>query len=128
MTPTDDDGRRRFRKVFFYVPQPCNWAAVSSLFFDALMAFSERDVALLSIKGVSISEIADMRQTRVGTIKAQNAAIYRKSGVSNRAERAKGVFSLDHLASCHKHWLDPGQSFTWSLARARQGKKEASWD
>lgn len=47
---------------------------------------AERDVALLSIKGVSISEIAEMRQTRVGTIKAQNAAIYRKSGVSNRAE------------------------------------------
>ena len=47
---------------------------------------AERDVALLSIKGVSIAEIAEMRQTRTGTIKAQNAAIYRKSGVSSRAE------------------------------------------
>ena len=27
-----------------------------------------------------------MRQTKIGTIKAQNAAIYRKSGVSSRAE------------------------------------------
>ena len=47
---------------------------------------AERDVALLSIKGVSISDIAAMRNTRTGTIKAQNAAIYRKSGVSSRAE------------------------------------------
>ncbi|MDG1282862.1 MAG: helix-turn-helix transcriptional regulator [Pseudorhodobacter sp.] len=47
---------------------------------------AECDVALLSIKGASIAEIAQMRQTRPGTIKAQNAAIYRKSGVSSRAE------------------------------------------
>lgn len=47
---------------------------------------AERDVALLSIKGVSIADIASMRQSREGTVKAQNAAIYRKSGVSSRAE------------------------------------------
>lgn len=47
---------------------------------------AERDVALLSIKGVSISDIAALRQSREGTVKAQNAAIYRKSGVSSRAE------------------------------------------
>ena len=47
---------------------------------------AERDVALLSIKGVPNVDIAAMRETRVGTIKAQNAAIYRKSGVSSRAE------------------------------------------
>lgn len=55
--------------------------------FDAWqLTQAERDVALLSIKGVSIAEIAEMRQTRAGTVKAQSAAIYRKSGVSNRAE------------------------------------------
>lgn len=47
---------------------------------------AERDVALLSIKGVSTAEIAVMRHTREGTIRAQSASIYRKSGVSNRAE------------------------------------------
>lgn len=47
---------------------------------------AERDVAILSIKGVSISDIAAMRRTRVGTIKAQSAAIYRKAGVSSRSE------------------------------------------
>ena len=47
---------------------------------------SERDVAILSVKGMSIAEIADARATREGTIKAQNASIYRKSGVSSRAD------------------------------------------
>ena len=55
--------------------------------FDAWqLTEAERDVALLSIKGVSIADIATMRQTRAGTIKAQSAAIYRKAGVSSRAE------------------------------------------
>lgn len=47
---------------------------------------SEADVALLSIKGLSIAKIAEMRNTREGTVKAQNAAVYRKAGVSSRAE------------------------------------------
>lgn len=47
---------------------------------------AERDVALLSIKGIPVADIAAMRQTRTGTIKAQCTAIYRKSGVSSRAE------------------------------------------
>jgi DNA-binding CsgD family transcriptional regulator len=69
-------------------------AAASGAFQDVIehhfrlwdLTEAECDVALLSIKGVSIAEIATMRQTRPGTIKAQNAAIYRKSGVSSRAE------------------------------------------
>jgi DNA-binding NarL/FixJ family response regulator len=47
---------------------------------------AERDVALLTIKGVSIADIARLRETREGTIKAQSTAIYRKVGVSSRAE------------------------------------------
>lgn len=47
---------------------------------------AERDVALLSIKGVPIAEIARLRDTREGTIKAQSTAIYRKVGVASRAE------------------------------------------
>jgi DNA-binding CsgD family transcriptional regulator len=46
---------------------------------------SERDVALLSIKGLSVSKIAALRGTREGTVKAQSAAIYRKAGVGGRA-------------------------------------------
>jgi DNA-binding CsgD family transcriptional regulator len=53
---------------------------------------AERDVALLSIKGISNTDIAEMRNTRAGTIKAQHAAIYRKAGVSSRAELISVVF------------------------------------
>lgn len=47
---------------------------------------SERDVALLAIKGLSIAEIARIRETKEGTIKAQCAAIYRKAGVTGRPQ------------------------------------------
>ena len=47
---------------------------------------SERDVALLAIKGLEIAEIAALRDTRVGTIKAQLNAIYRKAKVSGRPQ------------------------------------------
>jgi DNA-binding CsgD family transcriptional regulator len=47
---------------------------------------SERDVALLSIKGLSVAEIAALRNTQAGTVKAQCAAVYRKAGVNSRAE------------------------------------------
>lgn len=47
---------------------------------------SERDVALLSIKGLSIAEIAAVRRTREGTVKAQCNAIYGKAGVSGRQQ------------------------------------------
>lgn len=47
---------------------------------------SERDVALLAIKGLSIADIARLRNTKEGTIKAQSNAIYRKAGVSGRLQ------------------------------------------
>lgn len=47
---------------------------------------AERDVALFSIKGMSTAEISALRQTSVGTIKAQTAAIYRKAGVAGRPQ------------------------------------------
>ncbi len=50
------------------------------------LSAAERDVALLTIKGASIPEIAAMRATREGTVRAQNASIYRKVGVSSRSE------------------------------------------
>jgi DNA-binding CsgD family transcriptional regulator len=47
---------------------------------------SERDVAWFTIKGLSLAEIARLRQTSEGTVKAQSNAIYRKSGVSGRTQ------------------------------------------
>lgn len=47
---------------------------------------SECDVALLALKGFSIAEIASIRKTAEGTVKAQCNAIYRKAGVSGRPQ------------------------------------------
>ncbi len=47
---------------------------------------AERDVALFAIKGQSTQEIAMLRATSEGTVKAQTNAIYRKAGVSGRPQ------------------------------------------
>jgi len=47
---------------------------------------AERDVALFALKGMSIAEIAQLRDTSQGTVKAQTNAIYRKAGVSGRPQ------------------------------------------
>lgn len=47
---------------------------------------AERDVAWFAIKGMSTPEISTLRGTSEGTIKAQSNAIYRKAGVSGRAQ------------------------------------------
>jgi DNA-binding CsgD family transcriptional regulator len=68
--------------------------AASGAFMDLLkehfaawsLTPAERDVALFAIKGLSTPEIAQMRQTSEGTVKAQTAAIYRKAGVTGRPQ------------------------------------------
>jgi len=47
---------------------------------------AEADVAIFAIKGLRTAEIADLRQTSEGTVKAQSNAIYRKAGVSGRTQ------------------------------------------
>ena len=47
---------------------------------------AERDVALFAIKGLSTAEIATLRSTSEGTVKAQTNAIYRKAGVTGRPQ------------------------------------------
>ncbi|MCB2129953.1 MAG: helix-turn-helix transcriptional regulator [Rhodobacteraceae bacterium] len=47
---------------------------------------AERDVALFAIKGMNTHEIAVLRGTAEGTVKAQTNAIYRKSGVNGRPQ------------------------------------------
>lgn len=59
---------------------------IENQFTQWQLSNAERDVAILSIKGLSIAEIAELRQTKEGTIKAQSAAIYRKAGVSGRLQ------------------------------------------
>ena len=47
---------------------------------------SEKDVALFAIKGLSTAELAALRSTSEGTVKAQTNAIYRKAGVTGRPQ------------------------------------------
>lgn len=47
---------------------------------------AERAVAVLALKGYSVAEMADLRATAQGTIKAQCAALYRKADVSGRLQ------------------------------------------
>jgi DNA-binding CsgD family transcriptional regulator len=47
---------------------------------------AERDIAAFMIKGMSISEIAGLRGTAEGTIKAHLNAIYRKSETTGRSD------------------------------------------
>lgn len=55
-------------------------------FEDWKLTNSERDVAILAIKGLSIADIASARSTKEGTIKAQCNSIYRKAGVTGRQQ------------------------------------------
>ncbi|MDA8581170.1 LuxR C-terminal-related transcriptional regulator, partial [Litoricolaceae bacterium] len=43
-------------------------------------------VAVLTVKGLSILEIAELRNTSSGTVKAQQHSVYQKAGVKSRAE------------------------------------------
>ncbi len=62
------------------------WELMEDHFESWALTPSERDVALLAIKGFSIAEIAKIRHTKVGTIKAQSNAIYAKAGVTGRPQ------------------------------------------
>jgi DNA-binding CsgD family transcriptional regulator len=59
---------------------------IQSHFDSWKLTASERDVAALMIKGLSISEIAGVRGSADGTVKAHLNAIYRKANARNRAE------------------------------------------
>ena len=59
---------------------------------------AERDVALMTIKGLSLNEVAMMRNVSEGTIKSQSAAIYKKAGVTGRLQLISG-FVEDMVAS-----------------------------
>lgn len=59
---------------------------MQSRFADWGLTSAERDVALFAIKGMSTQEIATLRGTAGGTVKAQTNAIYRKAGVTGRSQ------------------------------------------
>jgi DNA-binding CsgD family transcriptional regulator len=60
--------------------------AVEEFFARIELTEAERDVTWLMLKGMSTSEIAALRETKQGTVKAQSTAIYRKAGVSGKSQ------------------------------------------
>ncbi|MBX3040938.1 MAG: hypothetical protein KF789_09560 [Bdellovibrionaceae bacterium] len=59
------------------------------------LTISEKEVAFLLLKGLSLKEIAEIRKTSEKTARAQSTAIYEKSGLSGRSELA--AFFLEDL-------------------------------
>ncbi len=59
------------------------------------LSAAEREVALLLLKGLSHQEIAAVRGTSERTVRQQALALYRKAGLSGRAELA--AFFLEDL-------------------------------
>lgn len=59
---------------------------VEEHFLNWKLTPAEKEVAWLSIKGFSTTEIAKIRKTSEGTVKAQGNGIYRKANVSGRTQ------------------------------------------
>jgi DNA-binding CsgD family transcriptional regulator len=73
-----EEGLRRASGVFMDL--------LAERFAEWSLTPAERDVALFAIKGLSTAEIASLRATSEGTVKAQTNAIYRKAGVTGRSQ------------------------------------------
>lgn len=56
---------------------------------------SEKEIAFLLLKGLSLKEIADIRQTSEKTVRTQATSLYSKSGVAGRSELS--AFFLEDL-------------------------------
>lgn len=61
---------------------------------------SEKEIALLLIKGLSMKEIADIRGSNESTVRQQASQIYKKSQLGGRMELS--AFFLDDLLSLSK--------------------------
>jgi DNA-binding CsgD family transcriptional regulator len=70
---------------------------IDSEFTTWQLSHSEKDVALLLIKGLSMKEIADIRSTHEKTVRQQATTVYKKSGLSGRQELA--AFFLEDILS-----------------------------
>jgi DNA-binding CsgD family transcriptional regulator len=70
-------------------------AAIDRQFERWELSPAEREVALLLLKGLSHKEVAGLRGTSERTVRQQALALYRKAGLSGRAELA--AFFLEDL-------------------------------
>ncbi len=68
---------------------------IESQFTDWKLTPAEKEVGFFLIKGFSLKEISDLRQTKIKTTQQQAQAIYQKSGLANRSELS--AFFLEDL-------------------------------
>lgn len=64
------------------------FSVMNKQFADWKLSRTEHDVALLLIKGLSMKEIAEVRQVKEKTVRQQATQIYAKSGYAGRHELA----------------------------------------
>lgn len=69
--------------------------AIDQQLSDWKLTVSEKEVAFLLLKGLSLKEIASARNTSEKTARAQSIAIYAKAGVNGRSELS--AFFLEDL-------------------------------
>lgn len=62
------------------------YAVIEAQFEEWSLSPAEHDIAMFLVKGLGTGEIARMRGSAEGTIKAHFNAIFRKAGVHSRAE------------------------------------------
>ncbi len=65
-------------------------SAVEDFLTSLGLSPAEREVAWFLFKGMSVADIANMRGTREGTVRAQCTAIYKKANVTGKSQ----LFSL----------------------------------
>lgn len=70
-------------------------AAIQEQFEAWNLSVAEAQIGLLLLKGLSLKEIAAVRQTGERTVREQARAIYRKAGLSGRSELS--AFFLEDL-------------------------------
>lgn len=58
---------------------------IKSRFSEWALSPSEAEVAMLTLKGFSIAEVADLRKSSPGTVRVQLSNVYSKSGAEDRA-------------------------------------------
>lgn len=71
--------------------------AIDAQFVRWGLSESEKEVALLLLKGLSLKEIATVRKTAEKTARAQSVAVYEKSNLAGRSELS--AFFLEDLLS-----------------------------
>jgi DNA-binding CsgD family transcriptional regulator len=69
--------------------------AIQAQFREWQLSSAESEVALLILKGLQLGEIAALRDTSERTVRDQARAVYRKSGLANRASLS--AFFLEDL-------------------------------